>query len=240
MLGSSLMMLTVLLAGLLAAGALLTVAPGVLAKQRLKRELMRRSRGRLVLTYDDGPGPLMTPPLLQVLRKHGAKASFYLVGWRAERYPQTCDLMAAEGHDLGAHSHWHRNPWRTWPWTPVRDQHRGYETLKRWVPDAAPYRPPFGKLTTWTHRAARRSNRAVSFWTFDGLDTAAALPNAETIARDFVNAGGGVVLLHSHDRGAERQAYVLALTERLLAVAHAQGFRVCTMSELLNERSASA
>jgi len=187
-----------------------------------------------VLTYDDGPGPRLAAPLLALLREFDAKASFFLVGFRAERFPETVAELAAAGHEIGNHSHWHRHAWRTLaaPWRCVRDMHLGRQTLARWTGPAAPYRPPFGKLTLWTALAASRAKSPLCFWTHDGADTWTHLPDPRMIAQQIADDGGGVVLLHSHDRGDERQAYVLAITRRLLEIARERGLRVCTMAEL--------
>ena len=222
---------------LLAIAALLLVAtfvPASLIKRRLRNELARKSQGRLALTYDDGPGPLLSPPLLRLLADYEAKASFFLLGFRAERFPESADAIQAAGHELGNHTHWHRNAWRTLPWLAVRDVHEGYGTMSRWMTSSAPFRPPFGKLITWTYFAARRRGAALSFWTHDGGDTWPTLPDPRTIAQSVERDGGGVVLLHSHDRGEDRQRFVLAVTDCLLASARQPGWRVCTMSEILN------
>lgn len=221
-----------------AATIAVTLIPAGRIKRRMKDELSRASRGVLALTYDDGPGPLLTPPLLKLLADYGAKSSFYLVGFRAERHPETIDAIAAAGHELGNHTHRHRNAWRTLPWRAVRDLHQGYETMSRWIRDSAPFRPPFGKMTTWTYLAARKRRADVCFWTHDGGDTWPSLPDPQSIANQVARDGGGVVLLHSHDRGEDRQRYVLAVTERLLRLARERNWRVCTMSGILHASNA--
>ena len=211
-----------------------TLAPAALIKRRMRHELALKSRGRLALTYDDGPGPLLAPPLLRLLTERGAKASFFLLGFRAERFPETADAIRAAEHELGNHTHWHRHAWRTWPWLAVRDVHQGYGTMSRWMAGSAPFRPPFGKLITWTYFTARRRGAPLSFWTHDGGDTWPELPDPKTIAQSVERDGGGVVLLHSHDRGEDRQRFVLAVTDCLLETARQRGWHVCTMTEILN------
>lgn len=225
---------------LLAAFVLLSLVPASIAKRRMKRALAAAVRGRLALTYDDGPGPDLTPPLLEVLRRHGAKATFFLVGFRAQRHPEAIDRMAAGGHELGNHTHWHKHVWRCWPWRGVRDVHQGYETLSRWIAGNALFRPPFGKMTTWSFRAATRRGAATCFWTHDGGDTWPTLPNPLAIVQSVVQSGGGVVLLHSHDRGQDRQQYVLEVTDQLLDAARQHGLPVCIMSEILDASSRHA
>jgi len=219
----------------------LSLGAAAIVKNRLRHRLRHDARGRLALTYDDGPGPKLAEPLLKLLHEHNAKASFFFVGFRAQRFPETADAIAAAGHEIGNHSQWHRHAWRTLttPWLAVRDLHQGRLTTSRWAAalrTPSLYRPPFGKLTLWTFLAARGRGDRLCFWTADGADTAATLPDPDAIAQRIVASGGGVVLLHSHDRGEQRQRYVLAVTEGLLRLASERGLQVCTMSQVLDTR----
>lgn len=227
---------TILVAGTVGLAAVVAVmhwVPAMIVKARQRAELIDRCRGKLALTYDDGPDKLLTPPLVDLLNRHCAKASFFLVGFRAERSPEMSDLLQQSGHELGCHTDMHRNSWRIWPWQAVRDVNDGYRRMKRWMRTDAPFRPPFGKLVTWTWLTSLRRGAPVSWWTHDGGDTWPVLPDPSVIAQEITSAPGAVVLLHSHDRGADRQAYVLALTERLLVAAKTRGWETCTVSELL-------
>ena len=67
---------------------------------------------RFVLTFDDGPDPTTTPALLEVLRRRGARATFFLIGERASAHPELVARIAAEGHEIGNHT-WRDEPtWR--------------------------------------------------------------------------------------------------------------------------------
>ncbi|CAM5702499.1 hypothetical protein SGLAM104S_08894 [Streptomyces glaucescens] len=59
---------------------------------------------RLVLTFDDGPDPVWTPKVLDVLKKHDAHAVFFVTGTMASRYPDLVERMVAEGHEIGLHT----------------------------------------------------------------------------------------------------------------------------------------
>jgi peptidoglycan/xylan/chitin deacetylase (PgdA/CDA1 family) len=66
-----------------------------------------QSGRQLALTFDDGPDPQYTPRILEALRKHGAKATFFLIGERAEQEPALVRQILADGHELANHSHSH-------------------------------------------------------------------------------------------------------------------------------------
>lgn len=61
----------------------------------------------VALTFDDGPDPLTTPQLLDVLTRHGMKATFFVSGQSAERYPEWIELILSRGHLIGNHSYSH-------------------------------------------------------------------------------------------------------------------------------------
>lgn len=219
--------------GLIAAVLVITWLPAMLIKRRQLADLRVKCKGKLALTYDDGPGPKLTQALADLLKRYDAKATFFLVGFRALRAPQVCDLLAGSGHQIGCHTHMHKKPWRVLPWTTGRDVNDGYEKMGAWLARDAAFRPPFGKLTLFSWLAAKRRGAAVCWWTHDGCDTHASLPDPALVAQHIMNADGAVVLLHSHDRGEDRHRYVLALSEQLLNAAREKGLEVCTMSRVL-------
>jgi len=230
----------IIILGLVVGAIVLTYVPAAVIKQRHRAQLEDQCKGTLVLTYDDGPGQLLTTRLLDLLRSFDARATFFLVGFRAQRFPESCRTMVDAGHELGCHTHWHRNCTRIWPWTAVKDINQGYESMGQWMSASAPFRPPFGKLITWTWLAIRRRAARLCLWTHDGGDTWPTLPDPTMIAEGILRGSGAVVLLHSHDRAADRHSYVLDLTRRLLEGARERRWRICTMAELIDASPANA
>src|SRR5438045_5321143 len=57
----------------------------------------------VALSFDDGPHPEFTPQVLEILKQHEAKATFFLIGERALRYPEVVARIRAEGHEIGSH-----------------------------------------------------------------------------------------------------------------------------------------
>jgi peptidoglycan/xylan/chitin deacetylase (PgdA/CDA1 family) len=212
----------------------LVVLPPLFVRAGQTLRLRQRCRGRLVLSYDDGPAPSATGKLLDLLDRYGVKASFYLVGFRAESAPELCDRLVASGHDLGTHTYGHVNVWKCSPWRAVKELHAGCDRLARWVKPDGYFRPPFGKLTTWTWLAARRRGVPLSWWTIDSGDSRLQPPDPQLTAQRVVEARGGVVLMHCHDRGRAYEDHMLDLTERLLDAARRHHLDVCTYAELFS------
>lgn len=217
------------------------VAPMV-ARRRQERRLraLCRARGRLALTYDDGPGADLTPRLLELLESRGCRATFFVVGARAAEEPALVDRIAAGGHEVACHTHEHLNAWRALPWRSVRDVRAGYESLSRWVPGDGPFRPPHGKMTLATWVALRRRRAPIGWWTIDGGDVDEMLPSPDEAAARARAYGGGVVLLHDADREPERDEFVLESTRLLLDSAADEGWEVRTFGELAGEGAARA
>src|SRR5262245_52172928 len=103
-------MLTTLstMASLAAVSAGAYLGPHVLrwSGERVLRQRCRAKR-TLVLTYDDGPGSDLTGKLLDLLAARGARATFFLLGCRAEQNRAMVERLTDSGHELGCHSQWH-------------------------------------------------------------------------------------------------------------------------------------
>ena len=231
------------LSGGLALGAL-AAASYVVLPEAVKRVQLARLRDRcrrtrsLVLSYDDGPGPLLTPRVLERLDAYDARASFCVLGQRAAQHPEIVERLVRAGHEVGSHGFAHRNAWKTWPWETVRDIRSGFEALGAHADAACPFRPPHGKMTlaSWWALLARDSR--VAWWTLDSGDTGSAPRTPDEVAESLCRAGGGTVLLHDFDRGDGdpngRARFVVDTTERLLARAAREGLAVRTFGELFD------
>jgi peptidoglycan/xylan/chitin deacetylase (PgdA/CDA1 family) len=191
------------------------------------------------LTYDDGPGP-HTERLLDILRAHGVKATFYLLGSNAEQYPKTVERMAAEGHTLGNHTYSHT-------WQPGDSLQAFLDELRKtdliicramgWALDdprrpAIPFRLPGGpKPGDARLMILTGIGRAHSHWTGEFADWTPRTP--EELFRDMklhvrrsaARSLNAVLLLHDsappteefRDRSASVEATRLFLEDGVLA-----------------------
>ena len=203
-----------------------------LAERRL--EARCRERRALVLSYDDGPGPVLTPAVLEILAGRRAHATFFALGRRAQHAPDVLDRVVAAGHEVGCHSFDHRHAWKVSPRAGVADLDEGFRSLGRWVHPDGLFRPPYGKLTLATWAALRRRGGRLACWTVVSGDTYAELPRREDVVEQVVRSGGGVVLMHDFDREPERCEYVTSLTALLLDAAERHGLAPVTLGDLLD------
>jgi glycosyltransferase involved in cell wall biosynthesis/peptidoglycan/xylan/chitin deacetylase (PgdA/CDA1 family) len=212
------------------------VTPDKLLNPWAPRQLLRRSlagvlprcryliRGparsdTVCLTFDDGPHPDHTPRLLDLLRRHGVTATFFVVGRQAERYPDLIRRMAGEGHAVGNHSYLHAHLADMSTREALAGVHRTQELLTR-LTGAAPtlYRPPRGKLDPgkllrlWCH------GLTVVLWNVDPRDYVCR--SAADMAAWFQRRplrGGDVVLFH------DRLPHAAAVLPDLIEASRARG-----------------
>jgi peptidoglycan/xylan/chitin deacetylase (PgdA/CDA1 family) len=151
------------------------------------------------LTFDDGPDPEVTPRILDLLAEAGVRASFFVVGERAERHPDLVRRIAQEGHAVGNHSWSHA-------WLPFCGARRMRAELLRCqellgdLLGQAPtmIRPPYGARDVRVYRLIQALGLTPVLWSLDSRDWAGA-PPARIEARLDRAQGGDVVLLHDGD-----------------------------------------
>jgi peptidoglycan/xylan/chitin deacetylase (PgdA/CDA1 family) len=181
---------------------------------------------KLYLTFDDGPNPLHTPVLLDLLRAHGAQASFFLIGREAERYPQLVERIVAEGHSLGNHSYSHP----VFSGLPLSSQLAEIERTDELLASfdgikRHRFRPPRGafSLALMLHSAWHRRN--LSYWSYDSLDYQRKPPaDLIKLLRAQPPQAGDVMLMHDD---SDCSAHMLAA---LLPEWRASGFTFSALS----------
>ena len=186
------------------------------------------------LTFDDGPDPESTPALLDLLARHGAKGTFFLVGKRAAKHPALVGRLLAEGHAIGNHS-WDHPALPTLPAAAVAAQLRRAAAAIG-GPRLRLMRPPYGDQSLASHLAARRLGYEVVTWSLVGADWAEN--DGTAIARRILDGlhPGVIVLLHDTLASFEAEVYrdrgaMLAAVETVLATR--PDWRFLTVPELL-------
>ncbi|KPD00021.1 Peptidoglycan-N-acetylmuramic acid deacetylase PdaC [Geobacillus sp. BCO2] len=120
----------------------------IIRKKRVRLFREGTASDCLALTFDDGPDPYYTPKLLDLLKKYGVKATFFVVGRKVERYPDIVRRMAEEGHEIGIHNYRHISNWLLPPLWLDWGVRRAAKAIER-ATGKQPmyYRPPWGILT---------------------------------------------------------------------------------------------
>lgn len=198
------------------------------------RRLCRKSRV-IVLTYDDGPGEVLTPALLKVLASNDVHANFFMLGHKIESFPNLALDVAAKGHVIGSHSFRHLHAWKKNPFDVKNDIQAGFQIGKA-ISASSLFRPPYGKITLATLLQTWISRRKLAWWTIDSTDTWTKPLAVEKIVERVKNEGGGVILMHDLDRNdASAHEYVINLTLGLIQLARAEGYNIRTLQDVLVE-----
>lgn len=215
-----------------ASAIVLCYALPLLIRARQVARWRRCAPDLLALTYDDGPDNTTTPAVLDLLDELGVPATFYLVGFRSQANPDALGRIRESTHELATHTHSHKNAWKKGPWFECKDARRAYRTLAGTVPHDAPYRPPFGKISLPTALAMYGAGRRVDWWTAPANDTSDTLPPPAVRARELLETGGPVILMHCHHAEPHRREFVLGLTRELVRQGFDRGRRFVTVAQL--------
>ncbi|WP_246006740.1 bifunctional polysaccharide deacetylase/glycosyltransferase family 2 protein [Actinomadura pelletieri] len=215
-------------------GPVVSLADGVPRARRMPPKT-------IALTFDDGPDPEWTPRLLDVLRRHGARATFFTVGARVAEHPELTRRVLRDGHEIGSHTYTHADLAAVPAWRARLE----LDLTQRALAGAAgvhtrlmrmPYSSRPDGLTGPEWGAARRAGEDGYVVVLTDRDTEDwARPGTAGIVRAAL-AGerrdeGAVVMLH--DSGGDRSETVAAI-EQIIRRLQPQGYRFTTLTEALD------
>jgi peptidoglycan/xylan/chitin deacetylase (PgdA/CDA1 family) len=208
--------------------------------QGLVQAVTRGPRGvRVALTFDDGPDPALTPKVLEILERHGVRATFFLLGERAEVYPELVQRLKRAGHEVGNHGFTHK---LSDLWSPAKAHQalgRTQEVLTSALGDTPRlYRPVYGLALPGVALAVRRLGLQVVGWSLRTRDgTGLGSPEARAAWTLDRVRGGSIVLMHDGPSFAgDPTPHGPAMLETLLVGLKARGLEPVTVSELMGWR----
>lgn len=185
----------------------------------------------VALTFDDGPKPGQTEAILDILKRHGVKASFFMVGGNIERHRELAARVLAEGHELGNHSYSHHRLIFKTP-SYVREEIDKTDALLRGlgVEGEIHFRAPYCKKLVVLPWLLSQSGR--KHITFDVVPRDDATQDVELLTSRVMESvrPGSIILLH--DGGLKKPGTVQA-TDLIIGKLREQGYRFVTVSELL-------
>lgn len=190
-----------------------------------------RARPRVALTFDDGPHPVHTAPLLDALAELGVPATFFVVGRDVDANPALVARMARDGHELGNHTYQHRYL----PLARSRSVEHELRATDRAIVRAAGVtptlaRPPWGGRSPRNVQVFRRLRKRLVLWDVNSFDWKGK-PAREVVARVLDRArGGSIVLMHEARDGGETTIEAVRL---LVPALRARGFELVTVSRAI-------
>ena len=191
----------------------------------------KNSQMKIALTFDDGPHPVYTGEILDILKEYGVRATFFVVGENVERYPELVIREIAEGHEVGNHTHSHKHLSKT----PSAEIIREIEACERIIYQQCGeyrtklFRPPEGVLPSAVHDYARDADYTVVLWSVDTYDWAHNPINEimKNIKRN--TEPGDIILMHDSVKDSLTPTALRQVIPYLLD----QGYSFVTVSELL-------
>ena len=133
------------------------------------------SEKQVYLTFDDGPIPEVTPWVLDLLKKHQAKATFFCIGDNIRKYPELSRRIIAEGHAIGNHTFHHLNGWKTKPRNYIENVLKAEAEITNCnssfvnrqssiVNHTSLFRPPYGRLTSKQAKQLQEKGYKIIMW----------------------------------------------------------------------------
>lgn len=190
-----------------------------------------RDRPRIALTFDDGPHPVHTAPLLDALAELDAPATFFVVGKDVDANPALVARMVRDGHELGNHTYRHR-------YLPLARSRSVEHELRATdlactraagvIPEVA--RPPWGGRSPRNVRVFQRLAKRLVLWDVNSFDWKGK-PVDHVVERVLDRARpGSIILMHEARDGGES---TIAAVRRLVPALRARGFELVTVSRAI-------
>lgn len=212
--------------------------PGLLSRVFGYRVFKRGiAKKEVALTFDDGPDPIYTERLLDLLKKYDAKATFFVVGVHAKEHPELLLRMRDEGHTIGVHNYEHKTNWFMRPKTVKRHIQMTNDIIENVTGERSIYyRPPWGIMNLFDYRNVSKLN--IVLWSALFGDWSAKI-TAEKLKQRMLKkvSPGEVLLLHDCGRtlGADVDAprNMLIALEAYLKAAQEKGLKMVTIDEMI-------
>lgn len=167
----------------------------------------------MFLTFDDGPIPEVTPWVLDQLKKHKAKATFFCIGDNIRKHPELFQQIVAEGHAVGNHTFHHINGWKTSTEEYLKDVKRCEDEIGSNTFESNLFRPPYGKCTSAQAKSILEKGDHIIMWDIISKDYDAKVSKENCFLRIKKNAKpGNIIVFHDSLKAETNMKYALEKT----------------------------
>lgn len=194
-----------------------------------------KARNEIALTIDDGPDPLVTPQVLDILQRYNAKATFFCIGDKAARHPELCREIVRRGHAVENHSQQHRHNFSLLGRAGfIREIQTAQHTLTE-ITGSPPqfFRAPAGLRNPFLDPVLHRLGLRLASWTVRGFDT--RTNDVEKVKVRLLRGlhAGGILLLHDGNAALTpaQTPVIIEVLPALLESAAAKNLRFVTLCE---------
>ena len=183
--------------------------------------------GNICLTFDDGPDPIMTPKILEILTRHHVKGTFFLIGENVLANPELVKQISDEGHSIGNHTYYHKTIF------PISSENKITEEIKKTnqlleqitSKKIIFFRPPFGITNPNIKKILKKLNMTSVGWDIRSLDI--ITKDTKKLSKRVINGinkGGSIILFH------DRCESTLAILENIIIYCHEKELKFKTIN----------
>lgn len=177
---------------------------------------MPRDEKKIFLTFDDGPHPIITPKIIDLLRRYDAKATFFCVGRNVEANKEIFNMILKEGHSVGNHTYNHDRGWRTATKDYIESVERANEHINSNL-----FRPPHGRIKYSQIRALQQKYKIIT-WTVISYDWDKSITSDDCFNNIIRNAdSGSIIVFHDSEKAINN---MLPALEKVLKYYKSKGF----------------
>ncbi|KOR89085.1 N-acetylmuramoyl-L-alanine amidase [Paenibacillus solani] len=189
---------------------------------------------QVALTFDDGPDAIVTPKILDILKENDIKATFFILGNRAEAHPETVRRIKEEGHAIGNHS-WSHPDFTELSMEEAMNQVINTQNELNDIIGYRPslFRPPYGALDKEQEEYIQNMDLAIVNWSVDTMDWS-GLPAPEIMGIIHKQLKPGGIILQHTANGKNHLANTLEALELLIPDLKDQGYSFVTVPDLLH------
>ncbi len=159
---------------------------------------------RIFLTFDDGPTEGVTPWVLDTLKEHNVKATFFCLGKKVEMHPDIFERIIAEGHTIGNHTYSHLKGWETRTGQYVQDVDLANDLVKSKL-----FRPPYGRIKSSQTRLLRKRYKII-MWNLLSMDYSRWVSPKRCASIVLNNLrSGAIIVFHDSKKADKKMRYGL-------------------------------
>ena len=168
------------------------------------------------LTFDDGPDPVVTPWVLQELKKYDAPATFFCIGENVQLHPDVYRQLLTENHAVGNHTFHHFNGWNTNKEIYINDVVKAAAFI-----DSNLFRPPYGRIRSAQAKeipvALGKSDAQIIMWDVLSADFDPAFTPEQCLANVIDNvSAGSIIVFHDSEKAFPNLRYALPVVLEFL------------------------
>lgn len=191
----------------------------------------------MALTFDDGPDNHLTPEVLDVLKKHNVKATFFLLGSRIKKFPEVAKRINAEGHKIGMHSYSHPNLYKKSINT-LKDEINKTQNVmvEKLGFGTSIFRAPYGNIREDQLKYLKNRNITTIGWNVDSLDWKGL--DVEQIEKNVLSdiKPGAIILMHSAGNWNQGYSSTTDALDKIIKKLKKDGVQFVTIDKFLKNK----